>query len=500
MKDMKNIFIKSIALFTAINIGYVNYALPQSMWTKTYGRNYADDAFFVQQTSDKGYIIVGWTESYNSGSYDTDAWLIKTNTYGDTLWTKTFGGSEIDYAWSVQQTTDEGYIIAGETRSFGCGSFDVWLIKTDTLGDTVWTKTYGGIDGDGASYVRQTLDGGYIISAWTNSFSVGNLDIWLIKTDSKGDTLWTKTFGGSGIDEASSVQQTLDEGYIIAGGTESFSSGSFDVWLIKTNTSGDTLWTKTHGGVSAEGAAAVQQTIDGGYIIAGATHSFGLGFTDIWLIKTNSFGDTVWTKTFGGWNYDGAWSVQQTLDGGYIIAGATASFGAGSDDVWLIKTNSFGDTLWTTTYGGIGGDRASCVQQTMDGGYIVVGVTSSFGSGSSDIWLIKTDGMGNTVTNMNIANLEIPCNYKLFQNYPNPFNSITSIKYEIQVLGRVQIDIYDISGKLVKQLFNENCQPGLYNITWDGSDQQNKLVATGIFYLRFTAKDYQSVRQMLLLK
>ena len=497
---MKNIFIKSILLYTAINIGYVNYALQQTMWTKTYGRSYDDDAFSVQQTSDTGYIIAGWTQLDTSGGYDTDAWLIKTDAFGDTLWTRTYGGSEIDQACCVQQTMDEGYIIAGETRSFGLGSIDVWLIKTDLFGDTLWTRTFGGGSGDGARFVRQTLDGGYIIAAWTNSFSAGYLDIWLIKTDSKGDTLWTKTFGGTGIDDASSVQQTLDEGYIIAGGTESFSSSSFDVWLIKTNSFGDTLWTKTYGGVAGEGAAAVQQTSDDGYILAGVTTSFGSGLADVWLIKTNSFGDTVWTKSYGGSNDDGAWSVQQTLDGGYIIAGATSSFSAGYDDVWLIKTNSFGDTLWTRTYGGIGGDRASCVEQTLDDGYILVGVTSSFGSGLSDIWLIKTDGMGNTVTSMNMSNLEIPANYKLIQNYPNPFNSSTNIEFEIQKFGLVQINIYDISGKLVKQLFNENCQPGLYNVTWDGSDQQNKVVASGIYFSRFTARGYQSVIQMLLLK
>ena len=173
---------------------------------------------------------------------------------------KTYGGTGNDYANSVQQTTDGGYIIAGYTASFGGDSSHVYLIKTDSLGDTLWTKTYGGDSSDIGNSVQQTTDGGYIVAGTTNSFGAGNVDVYLIKTNSIGDTMWTKTYGGTNIDVGSYVRQTLDGGYIIARYTGSFGAGGFDVYLIKTNSLGDTLWTRTYGGTFADFGSSVQQT------------------------------------------------------------------------------------------------------------------------------------------------------------------------------------------------------------------------------------------------
>jgi len=300
----------------------------------------------------------------------------------------TFGGSSNDSGNSVQQTTDGGYIITGSTGTYS----DVLLIKTDSDGNEEWNKTFGGSDSDNGSSVQQTQDGGYIITGTIWSFGSGQQkDVWLIKTDSNGNEEWNQTFGGSDSDGGSSVQQTQDGGYIITGYTWSFGSGYSDVWLIKTDSNGNEEWNKTFGGSDSDFGNSVQQTTDGGYIITG----YILGSV-VWLIKTDPNGNEEWNKTFGS-SADEGRSVQQTQDGGYIITGSTQSFGSGQEDVYLIKTDSNGNEEWNQTFGGSSNDWGSSVQQTHDGGYIITGSTWSFGSGYSDVWLIKTDPQGNTV-------------------------------------------------------------------------------------------------------
>ena len=300
--------------------------------------------------------------------------------------------------------------MVGYTSSFGLGSAfypDVYLIKTDANGDTLWTKTYGGSYGDEGYSVQQTTDGGYIIVGRTFSFGLGTStspDVYLIKTDMNGDTLWTKTYGGTNHDRGNFVQQTVDGGYIITGITVSFGTGGENVYLIRTNATGDTLWTKTYGGTdtqqtNTDRGHSVEQTSDGGFIITG---SATFGERGAYLIKTDSNGDTLWTKSYGGIGVDDGSSVKQTADGGYIIMGFTVNFGAGGRDVYLIKTDANGDTLWTKTYGGTGDDETSNLleaQQTVDGGYIITGRTNSFGAGNYDVYLIKTDANGNSGCN-----------------------------------------------------------------------------------------------------
>ena len=243
----------------------------------------------------------------------------------DTLWTKTFGGSDDDYGYSVQQTGDGGYILVGFTCSYGAGGLEVYLIKTDAGGNQLWTRTFGGSYHDNGNSVQQTDDGGYIIAGGTESYGAGNFDVYLIKTDATGDTIWTKTFGGSDDDYGYTVQQTSDGGYIIAGYTNSYGAGGYDVYLIKTDSSGIEQWSRTFGGSDYDYGFSVQQTGDSGYIITGETSSYGAGGLDVYLIKTDAGGNQQWSQTFGGSSDDGSWSVQQTGDGGYIIAGLTST-------------------------------------------------------------------------------------------------------------------------------------------------------------------------------
>ena len=305
------------------------------LWDKTFGGEKTEKGRCIQQTNDEGYIMTGITWSYGSGK--GDVWLIKTDNTGNKSWDRTFGGTDIDWAECVRQTTDEGYIITGHTMSFSAGEYDsdVWLIKTDNAGNEVWNRTFGGTETDYGYSVQQTTDGGYIITGFTWSFSTDDyVDGWLIKTDSSGNMMWNRTFeGGVG----NSVQQTNDGGYIITG-----KKYNYDVWLIKTDNNGNKVWDKTFGGTSWDEGYCVQQTSDEGYIIVGCKGLYGANEGDVWLIKTNNDGNKSWGRTFGGADYDaGSW-VQQTSDGGYIITGVTDSTVYEEGDVWLIKTDENG--------------------------------------------------------------------------------------------------------------------------------------------------------------
>jgi len=355
-------------------------------FTKTFRGSGSDCGYSVSQTDDGGYIITGYTYSFGAGW--GDVWLIKTDCSGNEEWSKTFDGSYEDSGYSVSQINDGGYIITG------AGSGDVWLIKTNGFGNEEWDKTFGGIYYDCGYSVTQTNDGGYIITGETDSPDESG-DVWLIKTNGLGNEEWNKTFGGSYYDRGYSVSQTVDGGYIITGYIITGYIGNSDVWLIKTDSFGNEEWNNTFGGSNEDVGRSVFQTDDGGYIITGYTNSFGAGSKDVWLIKTDGFGNEEWNETFGGLSADVGYSVTQTSEGGYIITGYTYSYGAGSGDVWLIKTNGFGNEEWNETFGGTDYDIGRSVSQTTEGGYIITGSTESYGAGSSDVWLIKTDSEGN---------------------------------------------------------------------------------------------------------
>ena len=376
--------------------------------------------------------MVGSTASFGAGL--TDVYLIKLDANGDTLWSRAFGGADYDIGHAVEQTADGGYIVAGDTRSFGAGGYDAWLIRTDAIGHLVWFRTYGDTSDDGARSVEQTSDGGFVLTGCTESFGAGQGDVYLVRTSAKGDTLWTKTFGGASHDEGFSVRQTTDKGFVIAGLTQSFGAGEDDVYLIKTNARGDTLWTRTFGGDDDDFGYSVRQTADGGYVIAGLTESFGAGGEDVYLIRTDAHGDTLstrenrgqslgvaqgpakvqppfcldsarygprfpgslWTRTYGGPSSDEAHSVQETADGGFVVAGSTYSFGAGNFDGYLIRTGPRGELLWTRTLGGPGDDGAWSVAQAVGGGFLVAGYRSS-ATGDRDVFLVRTDSVGNVL-------------------------------------------------------------------------------------------------------
>ncbi len=464
---------------------------PDTLWTRTYGGSYSEEARCVQQTEDGGYIVAGYTDSFGAGN--SDFYLVKTNSEGDTLWTRTYGRSYYkDRAYSVQQTTDGGYIVAGYTESFVADSGDFYLVKTNSEGDTLWTRTYGGSSDEWIECVQQTTDGGYIMAGTSSSFGSGFYDFYVIKTDSQGNSLWASAYGGSSYDGAYSIQQTIDGSYIVAGLTWSFGGGRDDLYLVKMNSQGDTLWTRTYGGSNFDEAESVQQTTDGGYIVAGCTQSFGMGSVDFYLVKTDSQGDTLWTRTYGGSDWEMACSIQQTTDGGYIAAGITKSFGAGIYDFYLVKTDAQGDTLWTRTFGGISYDEAYSVQQTTDGGYIVAGRTNSFGAGFYDFYLVKT---GPDISPAKYLEHPSPTDYTLYPNFPNPFNPYTQITYSLPKSCKVSLRIFNLLGQEIALLVNESQSAGTHTIVFNSAG-----LSSGIYLYRLNAENFSQTKKMVLLK
>jgi len=402
-------------------------------WNKTFGGSGYEEGWSVDQTEDGGYILTGETTSY--GATASSVWLIKTDSSGNEQWNRTFGENEgFHKGWAVQQTTDNGYIIAAEEWPTGSETSDGMLIKIDSSGNEEWTRFFSGPYDDGCFDAKESNDGGYIVTGFTESYE-GLWDLWLIKTDSDGNLTWARTFGGEDYEEGQSVQQTLDGGYIVTGSAQSYTPGwDYDLWLIKTDSLGIEEWNKTFGGDWADRGRCVQQTADDGYIIAGVTVLYGAGWADVWVVKVDGYGNEQWNKTFGGVDWDSGFSVKQTSYGGYIITGEIGAdefgFHAG---IYLIKIDGNGNEEWNKTFGGTETDKGRSVQQTTDGGYIIAGYTDSYGAGNYDVWLIKVAPFDNQVPNAPIVDGAIIG--KIREKYEYTFNTIDpdgdNIKYFI---------------------------------------------------------------------
>jgi prepilin-type N-terminal cleavage/methylation domain-containing protein len=385
------------------NIVSCNLSPGGNCWAKTYGGRFYDEARAIIQTSDGGYILAGTTQ-FSDGTY---ALVIKLDSSGNIQWAKTYKKIGGEDAYSIIQTSDGGYILAGRGSIFGYT--DVLVIKLDSSGNIQWAKGFGGSSSyDEAYSIIQTSDGGYILAGITEPSGTGIGNVLVIKLDSSGNIQWVKTYRIGYHDVAYSIIQTSDGGYILVGvtysGATSVGPKKDDVLLIKTDSSGNIQWAKTYGGgmdILGRGintlAYSIAQTSDGGYILAGE-RDIGIGGYGMLLIKTNSLGNIQWAKTY--WrSFEKAYSIIQTSDGGYILAGETYGLGLGRADALLIKTDSSGNIQWAKTYGGAVDDRAYSIIQTSDGGYILAGETYSFGAflgyQTSDIIVIKTNSSGN---------------------------------------------------------------------------------------------------------
>ncbi len=387
----KPLIIVVVALLSLFCVGLsFHFSAATVLWSHTYPNGIEDFARSVVQTTDGGFVLAG--QALRSGDAYHHGLIVKVDSSGNLQWNKTYGGVYTDEVHSILQTSDGGYAGAGVTWPT-TATGHLWLFKVDASGNLLWNKTIGGLHNDNAWSMAQTSDGGYITAGFSNNFGTGNSDFWLVKTDALGTLQWDKAYGTAGSDTAYSVIQTSDGGYAMVG-----RQNGRQCWLVKTDSSGTMQWSQTYGEPNANSTGyCLIQTSDNGYAIGGYIDTF-TGNTntpyDFWLIKTDSSGNTQWNKKYGGPSEDIARSLVQTSDGGYALAGYTESYGAGTQDVWLVKTDSSGNMQWNQTYGGANTDVANAVTKTSDGGYALAGSTQSYGLASQSFFLVKMDNAG----------------------------------------------------------------------------------------------------------
>jgi len=392
LKRIILIFAVMLTVLILTGTGYARASPPAEEWNRTYGGSGIERAEHFRQTSDGGYIIAGTTRLCEDCS--SDIWLVRTDPNGNEQWKKTIGVPHISSFDFIQQTQDGGYIHAGRTVSSRINRRDIWLAKTDANGNEQWNKTFN-LDGyEGTSHIWQTSDGGYILAGKiyteNNPEPKGKIvytgsDVSIIKTDKDGNPEWNRTFGGLKDEWARIVQQTSDGGYILAGSTQSYGSGKSDIWLVRTDYEGEEQWNRTYGGDSRDWANSVQQTFDGGFIIVGGTESYGAGHSDFFLVKTDRNGNEQWNRRFGGESHELFSHVEQTTDGGFILGGRTFSF---DGNYWLIKTDADGNMQWDRTFD----QRLESFLQISDGCFILTADTGS--EQDRKILMVKTNPEG----------------------------------------------------------------------------------------------------------
>jgi len=475
---MKKIYITLLLGAVTFSGNLIAQIAPEIEWAKCLGGSADDFATSMVQTSDKGYIIAGYSESgdgdvsENKGGYDY--WIVKLDMYGNGVWEESFGGSDDDYATCILETIDSGFIVSGYSSSNdgdvsgNHGNADYWIIKLNSAGTLLWQKTYGGSSQDYAYAIHETLDSGFIVvggSASDNGDVTDNhdgYDFWLLRLDVNGNLIWEKSLGGQNDEIAFSVETSSDAGFVAAGysnssdGDVSGNNGDLDYWIAKTDSLGNLLWEQHYGGSKNDCAYSVHQKSDGGYSVAGSANSPDGDVSghhskdDYWILNLNASGNLIWQRDFGGPNYDEAYDIQQTPDEGFIVVGQAdshngdISFNYGSTDCWLVKSDKNHGLVWEKSLGGSSHDSGRCLQPSSDGGYVICGYSYSNdhdvsgNHGSKDYWIVKLTSEFTGVSSPSTNRIEIS---------PNPTQSLLTI--QLSSPASQTIAVYDVQGKTI---------------------------------------------------
>jgi hypothetical protein len=477
-----NMFCKIITPLAFLTL-ILNAAYSQITFEKIYGEDVFDCAYSVEQTPDGGYITAG--TSGLSEFANSDIMIVKFDQYGNIQWSKLIDRKNIDVAYKIIQTNDGNYAISGLCSN--SSSLSGFLIKINQSGDTIWCKEYEYFDWNKKVDVVQSNDGSYALVGTTNPLGAGMSNIHFTKVDESGNEIVSKTFGGSEIDIASSINVTDDQGYIIAG-----SSGYDYFYIIRTNADGDIIWTQYNYSEPGSKMAFDARQISGGdFIITGLTNGPDDDINQVYLLRVNSSGDILWSKTFEGDEFEIGTAVIQTIDGGFAITGFgrdDPEFGSQKEmDVFLIKTNELGDTIWTRQYEGPCNDNPYSIQQTPDKGFIICG-TNGLSLTNYDAYLIKTDSNG-MITPVYIHEM---LDINEITVVPNPLIEKGTIKIAIKKAGSLNISLYDLSGLKIKTIFNENVQPGELSLNFDVRN-----LPSGVYYINLRNEEKTILKKIV---
>ena len=460
-----------------------SHAQPDSLWSRTYGGGDEDWCYSVIQTVDGGFALAGTTRSFPAGR--NSVILIKTDNEGDSLWSQTFdcGAGDIR-CYSLVQTFDGGYTLAGAVDVFGWRDYHFWMARTDENGEILWNRVYGDEMEYGAFIsILQTPDSGFAIAGYMNDFM-------LLRTNADGDSLWSRTYGGENNDRCYCMTQTTDGGFALAGFSDSFGlDGNF--WLVVTNSDGDSLWSQSYGvrNERQDVCQAILQTEDGGFILAGDTGEEGV---EVLVIRTDADGDSIWSRQFEGEQGRKCKSIIRVQGGGFTLGGVAYVHGHGWD-FWLTRLAANGDSLWSFTAGTESTEWCYTAISTADGGFALAGKIDSLGAGANDFWLVKTGP--DPCSAPSGPFIHNPSSFILYPAFPNPFNSAATIKYGLPCPGHVTLRIYNPLGQQVGTLFEGYQHPGFHTATLNGGD-----LASGLYFVRLEAGSRDQITNVLLIR
>lgn len=495
---IKNYFLViSLIVFTlAQNLPAQN---PNMIWLELYGGEGYECTYWVEEAGsmdnrgETGFIMVGSTHPFGAGYYD-DIYLIKTDANGIVEWERIYGSNGPDIGYCVKPTMDGGYIVCGATWDIDTFKSDAYMLKTDAYGDTIWSQRYGDSRDELFSEICQLSDGGYIAAGYIAESDGYHTNIYLVRTDTNGQLLWSREHGQAGyIDQAKSIQPASDGGFVFCGWMN-WSDVDCDVQLTKVNASGDIEWTRYYGGDRYDKGFSVARASDGGYVIAGyktvPDRNYHYKF---YLIKTSNEGFVEWERTYGGTVGDRALSVRQTADGGYIMAGYSESFGQGGNDIYVVKTDDCGNLEWQDIFGEYSDEIGECIRQVSDGNYVVTGHAEDFGGAYHDAFLMKIRpghvGLAEEMSEFT------PHKFIIQQNYPNPFNSATTICYNLPGPSDITIVIYDLLGREIETLSRGYRPAGNHQVVWNPGD-----LKSGNYFYKIETGWCSETKRMLLLR